>query len=188
MNKNKYLITLWIDWYDYDDCVLQDFSIEYETTNLHEAIRKLDKIARQKVNEGLKEFQNFSIAQAPPERKSLLEDVDRDNKVIRKARRKIGDGSGHTYIYYDFDLIQVPAEAKVDENLFNLENCQQEVRSFFEYSYKQSQKNAQAKKRFIGLRQLAKSKLSLGGLNQKKTIDSYLEMNIPKKKLKTDRE
>lgn len=164
MSKNKYLITLWIDWYGYDS-LLKKFSIEYETTDLNEANRKLDKIAREIINEGLKEFGNFAVMKAPPERKPILVDVNKNNKVIRKECKKIGDSGGRNFIYYDFDIIEVPDETRVDENLFNLKNCQREVKSFFKYSYKQYQKNASPEKRFIGIRELAKSKSLSSGLS-----------------------
>ena len=188
MSNQKQLITLWIDWYDYGNCILQEFSIEYETTDLSDAYRKLDLISKEKVNQGLKEFENFSIVQNPPQRRSALEDVNKDNRVIKKVRRKIGDGSGCNYIYCDFDIIEVPAEAKVDEALFNLKNCGKEINSFFTYSYKQSPQKTPSEKRFIGLKELAKAKLSLGGINEKKTIDRYSEINVQKKKQRTENE
>ena len=164
MSKNKYLITLWIDWYGYDS-LLRKFSIEYETSDLNQANYNLDKIARETINEGLKEFKDFAIMKAPPERKSILLDVNKNNKVLRQERRKIGDNSGHNFIYYDFNLIEVPAKIDVDENLFNLKDYQKEVRSFFKYSYKQCQKFAQPEERFIGVKGIAKSKTLRSGLS-----------------------
>lgn len=136
MSKNKYLITLWMDWYNYNESILQKFSIEYETTDLNEVKRKLDKIARGIINEGLKQFEDFAVMGVPIGKKPHSVDVNKNNKVIRKECRKIGDGSGHNYIYYDFDIIEVPAGTRLDENLFNLKNCAREVKSFFRDRYK----------------------------------------------------
>lgn len=158
MSKNKYLITLWVDWYDYN-CQFKKFSIEYEAADLNEASRKLDKIEREIINEELKGFENFAVIQSPPEKRPISVDVNKNNKVIRRVCRTIGDGNRYNCIYYNFDLIKVPVKTKVDENLFNLENCEQEVRSYFKYRYNQCQKKVPSKKRFIGMKELAKSKL-----------------------------
>ena len=158
MSKKRYLITLWIEWYDYNENILQKFSIEYETADLDGANRKLDKIVKETLNEGLKEFEDFAIKKISTSRRPILVNVNKNNKVIRKERRKIGDGSGYNYIYYDFDIIEIPAEKNVDENLFNLKNCEQAVKSFFQFKDKQYQKDASPEKRFIGIKELAKSK------------------------------
>ena len=178
--KNKYLITLWVDWYGYES-LMTKFSIECETNNLKDAKLALDRIAREIVNNGLKEFDDFAIMKVPSERKSILEDVNKNNTVIRKERRKIGDGGKYNAVYYDFDLIKVPYNARVDENLFNLQNCEKEVKSFFKYSYGQSQETRSGK-RFSGLKELAKLKLILGGIDQKKSFDTYLDVSTQKKK------
>ena len=180
MSKYKYLITLWVDWYGYEN-LMTKFSVEYETTNLKDAKLALNKIAREIVNAGLKEFDDFAIMRVSSERKSLLEDVNKNNKVIIKEHRKIGDGGKYNAVYYDFNLIKVPYNAKVDENLFNLQNCEKEVKSFFKYSYGQSEKTT-PQKRFSGLKELAKLNLSLGGIDQKKSLDTYLDVNIQKRK------
>ena len=60
MSKYKYLITLWVDWYGYES-LMTKFSVEYETTNLKNAKLALNKIAREVVNAGLKEFDDFAI-------------------------------------------------------------------------------------------------------------------------------
>ena len=137
MNNSKYLITLWIDWYDYNERVFQKFNIEYQTTDLDEANRKLDKIVRERVNEGLREFESFAVKEASTEKRPIMVDVNKNNKVIRKERRKIGNGSGHNCIYYDFDIIELPAKKRLGANLFNLKNCKREVGSFFKYRYNQ---------------------------------------------------
>lgn len=165
MNKNKYLVTLWMDWYNYDECILQKFSIEYESSRLDEAMRKLKTITRQRVNEVLKEFEDFAVMGSPGERKGIPVDVNKNNKVVKKERIKIGDGSGHNFIYYDFEIIKVPVKTKIDENLFNLNNCEREVKNFFRDRYNQPQKNRPTEKRLIELEELAKGKLRLSSFS-----------------------
>jgi len=160
MSKKRYLITLWIDWHAYDS-LLKNFSIEYEATNLKDANLQLDKIAREMIKEGLKEFEDFGIMKITASRDPISVNVNKNNKVLRKERKKIGDGSRYNFVYYNFDIIEVPIESKVDENLFNLKDCDQEVKAFFKYRYGQYQKRAQPERRFIGVRELAKSKLGL---------------------------
>ena len=165
MAKNKYLITLWIAWYGYHDNLLQEFSIEHEANKLSQAHQKLDIIAREKVNAGIKEFEDFAVMRGALDKKSILVDVNKNNKVLRREQRKIGDGGGHNFIYYNFELIQVPAKAKIDEGLFNLENCQREVKSFFKDRYKQHKQVPSAQKRLTGIKELSKSKLKLSSFS-----------------------
>ena len=165
MAKYKYLITLWSAWYGYHDNILQEFSIEHQASKLSEADQRLNTIVKERVNAGLKEVEDFAIMKDALEKKLVSADVNKNNKVVRRVQRKIGDGGGHNFIYYNFELIQVPAKAKIDEGLFNLENCQREVSSFFKNRYQQAKEKPPKEKRFIGARELSKSKLKLSSFS-----------------------
>jgi hypothetical protein len=150
-----------MDWYNYDECILQKFSVEHESTNLSEAKHKLHTIIKERVDQVLKEFTDYAEMTTPTEKMPFSAEVNKNNRVVRRERRKIGDGSGHNFIYYDFTIIKIPAKTKVDENLFNLDNCEREVKSFFKDRYGKRREIASEKKHKFGLKDLATSKLSL---------------------------
>ncbi len=135
MEKVKYLITLWKEMYDYDG-LTDEFRVDFETVSLDDADKKIVQLADTAVEEGLKNNAGFFSMEVDSFKKSpRWTKVNKNNKVIKSEVRKIGDGSGYYSIYYYFELLEIPKDKKVDENLFNSDGSfvdgNQEVRNFF---------------------------------------------------------
>jgi len=114
----KYIITHWTDEYDQfytsDDhfCVLGEFD------DLAEAQACLrDSVNRLKA-EQLSEHSSWRLMETASTGTAWL---NKNNKVVDHSFFKVGDGTGFNSIYNYLEVIEVPADAVVDENLFDLE-------------------------------------------------------------------
>jgi hypothetical protein len=125
--KRRYAVTKWIEGYDYEGLV-NDFKLLGEFDNRGDAfvfaVTENEACVRNQLSYyvGWENIERGRPSYSRP---------NRYNKVIfsRKSSRK--DKAGYNSISIFIDVIELPCYASVSENMFDIEDCGCEVRSFF---------------------------------------------------------
>jgi hypothetical protein len=137
----KFVITRWIDEFDEFDGLTNHFSILGEFYDLAEARAYLSDNVNRLTAEQLSQHAGrtgwhlMSIQGQDLRPLDYREKgINKNNKVVDHRSFKIGDGTGFNSAYNYLELIELPKDAGVDKNLFNLEHwhCEFAVRQFFE--------------------------------------------------------
>jgi hypothetical protein len=125
----KYLITMSMEWIDYDPGSYRSFSIEYETTDLEEANRTLHKIKREKLDKAMQEHRYHELT----DREVYEIGPRKKGKVLRSESCAIGL-LAYEEMTFTFDLIQIPKEQDVDKDMFHSKDDEwnEEVECFFD--------------------------------------------------------
>lgn len=131
MKDTKFVITLWKDEFDYDG-LTSEFSVLGEFRDSLKAHGQLKSIAARLMIEQLNAHTEWHVMAMGAKKCPAYDRVNKNNNVLDCASFKIGDGTGYNSSYSYVELIEVPRNSKVDENLFNLEDCGFEVRRFFD--------------------------------------------------------
>ena|ERR1700722_17849520 len=128
-DDTKFVITHWTDQYDQFYTADDTFSILGEFDDLVEAQAFLRNSADRLRVEQLSQNASWRLMDIPNTGTTWL---NNNNKVVDRAFFKVGDGTGFNSIYNYLELIELPKDASVDENLFNLERGAYVVRGYFE--------------------------------------------------------
>jgi hypothetical protein len=135
MNEKKYVITQWVDEFDYDGMTCS-FSILGEFYDLVEARAYLAESVNRLTLEQLSQRaaepgRRWHLMSIRGKKRPQYYRVNQNNKVVGHGSFKIGDGTGFYSLYNYLELIELPKAAAVDENLFDLRDCGFEVRQYF---------------------------------------------------------
>jgi hypothetical protein len=129
--KNKYVITLWQNVYDYDG-LTSYFFVEIICESLDKAKVAIFNLSHNEISKQLKENEGWRIMDVDGKKQSLFsEGVNKNNKVVYAYETKTGDGSGYNSNYSYYEIIEIPEDVEVDEELFNTADCEWEVKRFF---------------------------------------------------------
>jgi hypothetical protein len=128
----KFIITHWTDEYDQFYTADDSFSILGEFDNLAEARACLNESVNRLRVEQLSQHSSWHLMDIANTGTTWL---NKNNKVVDHSFFKVGDGTGFNSIYNYLEVIEVSADAAVDENLFDLERggwAVSVVRQYFE--------------------------------------------------------
>ena len=125
----KFVITHWTDEYDQFYTADDSFSILGEFYDLAEAQACLRDSANRLRVEQLSQHSGWRLMDIANTGTTWL---NKNNKVVDRSFFKVGDGTGFNSIYNYLELIELPKETAIDENLFNLERGAYVVRGYFE--------------------------------------------------------
>ncbi len=143
--KNKYIVTLWASYYDYDG-LYNNFRILGIYSNLEEAELKLYELSNKLIAKDVKGVYNKYIESEPPDNKKREGSIgmyyslpNTNNKVLLSVLRHLyhEDMPGYNKNYYSFEVIEVSENKKVDAELFicsigMFTSNKSEVKSFFD--------------------------------------------------------
>jgi len=132
----KFIITHWTDEYDQFYTADDSFSILGEFDDLAEARACLSDSMNRLTAEQLSQHPGWHPMEIAKTGTTWL---NKDNKVVDHRFFKVGDGTGFNSIYNYLEVIELPKDAVVDENLFNLERggwAVSVVRRYFEMQRK----------------------------------------------------
>lgn len=139
----KYVITSWESHFDYDG-LYNDFKIlgtyqdKYEA--IHEVILLSEKLIKDEVEREKKSnkrsYQEFDPGESKKHDGKIhkfYSSPNNDNKVVFCDLRSIYDESLRDYnkSYYAIEAVEFPVETELTPELFNLGDCEYEVRSWF---------------------------------------------------------
>ncbi len=113
----KYIVTHWTDEYDQFYTSDDHFSVLGEFDDLAEARACLSDSVNRLAAEQLTEHPGWRLMEIASTGTAWL---NKNNKIVDHGFFKVGDGTGFNSIYNYLELIEVPADAVVDENLFDL--------------------------------------------------------------------
>jgi hypothetical protein len=114
----KFLITHWTDEYDQFYMADDHFSILGEFDDLEEARACLIASVNRLTAEQLSQHPGWRLMETASTATAWL---NKNNKIVDHSFFKVGDGTGFNSIYNYLEVIEVPKDAVVDENLFDLE-------------------------------------------------------------------
>ncbi len=130
--KFKYIITLWQNFYDFEGLTC-DFSIEGTFDDLANAKSVIPDLSRKEIDKQLSENKGWGLMNVGGKKQVLFSDgVNKNNKVVHSHQFKTGDGSGYNSIYSYYEVIEIPQDAEVNKELFNMDSCEWEVKSYFD--------------------------------------------------------
>ena len=124
----KFLITNSIHEYDTNDTSDDGFSILGEFHDLAEAQAYLNNCVNPLIDEQLSQHPGWHLMGM----EGQYFPGNKNNKVVDQRGFKIGDGGYCNSIYNNIQLIELPDDAVVDENLFQAEYGGYPVRAYFE--------------------------------------------------------
>ena len=127
----KFVITHWTDEFDLDG-VENHFAILGEFHDLAEARTYLNGCVDRLTAEQLGQHTSWHVMSIQGKERAVWKRVNKNNTVVDFRSCKVGDGTNFFSIYNYLELIELPDDAVVDKNLFDLEHCELAVRSYFE--------------------------------------------------------
>jgi len=131
--RKKYLITLYVDYYDYDG-LTSDFAVEYETYDLADARQKILKLGAKKIDSELKEesYKNMELVPYPKGKIPILKCLNAKNKIVDQSILCLSDNTAYNNNYYYYDIIEIDADTVVDERLFTMGYREYQIMKFFD--------------------------------------------------------
>jgi hypothetical protein len=132
----KYLITHWIDEFDYDGMTSR-FSILGDFHDLAEARACLngcvDRLTAEQISQHADSVSpSWHVMSIKGKECPLWYRVNKNNTVVDLRSFTVGDGTGFNSIYNYLEVIELLDDAVVDKNLFDLEDCGFEVGRYFD--------------------------------------------------------
>jgi len=130
--KNKYVVTLWQNMYDYDGLTCNFFVIG-TFDNLGNAKVFVNDKSQNEMDDQLKKNNGWGIMEVGEKTQSITgEGVNKNNKIVYSHESKTGDGTGYNSAYNFYEVIEVPEETIIDKHLFNTADCEWEVSDYFD--------------------------------------------------------
>lgn len=128
----KIVITLWTSEIDPFYTGDESFSVMGEFLDLPAAQAYLNDNVDRLIAEQLSQHPGWRLTEQGQSDQGLsgLRGL-KDNKVVYRRHFGVGDGTCLHSIYFHFLLIELPSDAVVDENLFDLVTCGYFVRPYF---------------------------------------------------------